>query len=132
MLKAILPDTSDKKSYIGLFLLYNNFFSYIYPFQKPKIMKKSIVKRWLPLAVILIAAMALTSCAAGNEDFDAEPAGFLMGLWHGFITLFTFIISLFKDNVNIYEISNSGWPYDLGFILGVMIFYGGSSKGSCR
>jgi hypothetical protein len=28
-----------------------------------------------------------------NEKFDVAPAGFWAGLWHGFISLFTFIIS---------------------------------------
>ena len=81
---------------------------------------------------IFALLLVLSSCAPGNEKFDAEPAGFLMGLWHGFISLFTFIISLFKDNVTIYEIENTGKLYNLGFILGAMIFYGGGSKSSCR
>jgi succinate-acetate transporter protein len=80
----------------------------------------------------LVGMFLLSSCAAGNETFDLEPAGFFMGLWHGVISLVTFVISLFNENVNIYEINNTGWPYNLGFILGIAIFYGGSSKGSCR
>jgi hypothetical protein len=82
----------------------------------------------LAFAAILI----LTSCAAGNERFDMDPAGFWAGLWHGLISLVTFIISLFNSDVAIYEVNNSGWPYNLGFILGIMIFYGGSSKGTCK
>jgi uncharacterized membrane protein HdeD (DUF308 family) len=74
----------------------------------------------------------LSSCAAGNDRFDADPAGFWAGLWHGFISLITFIISLFNNKVGIYEISNSGWPYNLGYILGVMLFYGGSTKSGSR
>ena len=86
--------------------------------------------KWLP--VLALAMLLLTSCAAGNEKFDIDPAGFWMGLWHGFISLVTFIISLFNDNVTIYEVNNTGWPYNLGFILGISIFYGGSSKGTCK
>jgi hypothetical protein len=93
-------------------------------------MKKTI--RFIPVLIIVVLALVITSCAPGNEKFDADPAGFWAGLWHGFISLVTFIISLFNDKVNIYEISNSGWAYNLGFILGVMIFYGGSSKGTCK
>ncbi|MCF8228927.1 MAG: hypothetical protein K9G58_06870 [Bacteroidales bacterium] len=93
-------------------------------------MRKSKIIRWLPL--IIIALFLLSSCAAGNEKFDVDPAGFWYGLWHGFISLVTFIISLFNENVSIYEVNNSGWPYNLGFILGVAIFYGGGSKSSCR
>jgi len=86
--------------------------------------------KWLTFA--LIAVLLLTSCAAGNERFDLDPAGFWMGLWHGLISLVTFIISIFNSDVTIYEANNSGWPYNLGFILGIMIFYGGSSKGTCK
>ena len=86
--------------------------------------------KWLPVA--LLAVFLLSSCAAGNQKFDLDPAGFWMGLWHGAITFIAFIISLFNDTVTIYEVNNSGWPYNLGFILGIMIVYGGSSKGMCK
>ena len=86
--------------------------------------------KWLP--IVLLAVLFLTSCTAGNEKFDIDPAGFRMGLWHGFISLVTFIISIFNDNVTIYEVNNTGWAYNLGFVLGISIFYGGSSKGMCR
>ena len=93
-------------------------------------MKNSNLLKWLFFAVI--AVFLLSSCAAGNEKFDIDPAGFWMGLWHGFISLVTFIISLFNDNVAIYEANNNGGWYNFGFILGIAIFYGGSSKSSCR
>jgi hypothetical protein len=82
--------------------------------------------------IIFALFLMLTSCAPGNEKFDAEPAGFLMGLWHGFISLVTFVISLFNDNVTIYEIDNTGKLYNLGFVLGAAIFFGGGTKSSCK
>ncbi|MFC2088797.1 hypothetical protein ACFLSX_04280, partial [Calditrichota bacterium] len=54
------------------------------------------------------------------------------GLWHGFISLFSFIASLFYDNVSIYEVHNNGNWYNLGFILGIMCFFGGSGGGAGR
>jgi hypothetical protein len=85
------------------------------------------------LILFVLFTLVVTSCAPGNEKFTAEdPAGFWMGLWHGFIALITFIISLFNDNVAIYEINNSGNWYNFGFILGIAIFFGGGSKSSCR
>lgn len=86
--------------------------------------------KWLP--ILLLAIIFLSSCAAGNEKFDIDPAGFWMGLWHGAITLVSFIISLFNDNVTIYEVNNTGWPYNLGFVLGILIIYGGGTKGTCK
>ncbi|MDA3937638.1 MAG: hypothetical protein PF636_12455, partial [Actinomycetota bacterium] len=59
-------------------------------------------------------------------------AGFWLGLWHGFIVLFTFLISLFRDNVTIYEVSNNGGWYNFGYLLGVMMFWGGGGGGAAR
>ncbi|MCK5331339.1 MAG: hypothetical protein KAK01_08025 [Candidatus Marinimicrobia bacterium] len=81
--------------------------------------------------------LSLAACVAGPNDLintvgTRAVAGFWKGLWHGFISLFTFIISLFRDNVNIYEVHNNGGWYNFGFILGVMCFYGGSKEGHTK
>ena len=95
-------------------------------------MKKAIV----PL--FLLALLLMTGCAAGpNElagsaDAVGATAGFWKGLWHGFISLFTFIVSLFSDSVTIYEVHNNGTWYNFGFLLGVMFFYGGSGGSAKR
>jgi hypothetical protein len=94
------------------------------------------VKRYLPLLILLI--LVLSACAAGpNEavgiaDADGETAGFLLGFWHGLIAPVTLIISLFKDNVNVYEVHNSGNWYDFGFVFAVVSFVGGSHGGRRR
>ncbi|HJN05576.1 MAG TPA: hypothetical protein QF480_03065 [Bacteroidales bacterium] len=92
-------------------------------------MRLTRIKTWILLGMIVFI---VTSCAPGSANFTVEQAGFFMGLWHGFISLFTFIISLFSDSVEIYEANNNGGWYNFGFILGISIFYGGSSKGTCR
>ena len=56
----------------------------------------------------------------------AEPARFWVGLWHGVISPIVFIASLFTPDVRIYEKNNRGILYDLGFLLGVMVVFGGS------
>ena len=53
-----------------------------------------------------------------------KPPGFLMGLVHGFISLFSLLGSLFLD-IRIYGFPNSGAGYDVGFVLGAALFYGG-------
>ncbi|MBI9108508.1 MAG: hypothetical protein JEZ04_17310 [Spirochaetales bacterium] len=96
-------------------------------------MKKSLI-----ILVIVLAAAVLFSCTAGPNTLEQtkmvedKPAGFLLGLWHGFISLFTFIISLFTDKVNLYEVYNNGGWYNFGFIIGVSIFFGGGGKGTSR
>jgi hypothetical protein len=41
-------------------------------------------------------------------------------------------VSLFNDNWTMYETNNVGKLYNLGFLIGVMLFWGGGSKGTCR
>ncbi len=72
----------------------------------------------------------LVGCAPGDARFQSHTAGFWAGLWHGLICLITFVISLFKDGVRFYECNNSGHTYDLGFLLGAMIMFGGGPFGS--
>ena len=82
--------------------------------------------------------LLLGACAAGPNDLagtasaDGDVAGFWLGLWHGFIALVTFVISLFTDSVSVYEVHNNGGWYDFGFILGLMISLGGGAGGSAR
>lgn len=87
------------------------------------------------LAVLLLLVLVVTACTAGvNPEIDtAAPdgdiAGFFMGLWHGFIAPITFFISLFTDNVNIYEVHNNGNWYDFGFVLGAGLLLSGGVFG---
>ena len=85
--------------------------------------------------LVLVAVLLLTACAAGpNPAVDAgpDPAGFWLGLWHGFIAPVTFFISLFSDNVNIYEVNNSGNWYDFGFVIGAGLLLSGGLFGRRR
>lgn len=82
-------------------------------------LKKSYLLIALGTLVLLFAG-----CAANNEMYLAEPAGFWAGLWHGLIVVITFIISLFTDKVAIYEINNTGGWYNFGFVLGLLISLG--------
>ncbi len=84
------------------------------------------------------ALFLLLSCTAGPNTLSgiAKPgsdiAGFWMGLWHGIIAPVTFVISLFSENINIYEVHNNGGWYDFGFVLGAGILFGGSGSASKR
>lgn len=98
-------------------------------------MKYDLMKNKLrlhPFLIFIFIAIVLTSCAPGSEKFSESAAGFWMGMWHGFISFFTFLIGLFSDTVSIYENNNNGNWYDFGFILGITFFYGGGSKSSCK
>ncbi|HSL25246.1 MAG TPA: hypothetical protein VLA54_03120 [Acidimicrobiia bacterium] len=90
------------------------------------------------ILLVLLLALLLGACAAGANPAlggateDGVVAGFWLGLWHGIIAPVTFIISLFTDNVNLYEVHNNGNWYDFGFVLGAGVLFGGGSLGGRR
>lgn len=88
------------------------------------------------VVVTLAGALALAACAPGPNDVAStgagQDAGFWLGLWHGFICPVTFVISLFTDNVNMYDVHNNGNWYDAGFALGALMILGGPSRGYRR
>lgn len=96
------------------------------------------MKRLFVLFMLSMVLIAITGCAARpNElvnvpDDEGEVAGFWQGLWHGFISPFTFLISLFSENLHIYEVHNNGGWYNFGFLFGASIIFGGSGGGAAR
>ena len=88
------------------------------------------------LIILGLALIMLAGCAPGvNElahsaDAKGVVAGFWRGLWNGVIAPVTFIISLFSHKVQMYEVHNNGGWYDFGFILGMMIIFGGGAGGA--
>ncbi|MBN1649184.1 MAG: hypothetical protein JW874_14195 [Spirochaetales bacterium] len=96
------------------------------------------MKKAFFIAAVIAVVLMLGACAAGpntledQADENGKVAGFFSGLWHGFIALFTFIISIFTDKVNVYDVNNSGILYNLGFIIGVSAFFGGSGGAGGR
>ncbi|MFW5847508.1 MAG: hypothetical protein ACOCVF_01125 [bacterium] len=82
-------------------------------------MKKSLViLSLLTLVVVLFSGCADVSPHA-ETCVTSDPYGFWGGLWHGLILPFSWIGSLFSDNIAIYALDNNGGWYDFGFFLGV-------------
>lgn len=94
------------------------------------------LRRLLPLLVLLVIVLGACSAGANPEvglpAADGDVAGFWTGLWHGLIAPITFLISLFKDTVNVYDVNNNGNWYDFGFVFGLSIAFGGSCRGAKR
>lgn len=82
-------------------------------------MKK--IRKPLLLTTALFACLFIVSCAGIepiNECLTGKQYGFFYGLLHGFITPVSFVTSLFRDDVAIYAVNNTGGWYDFGFLLG--------------
>ncbi len=95
-------------------------------------------KRLFFISIAILAMLLLVGCAAGTNptvdvlDADGKSVGFWSGLWHGVISPITFLISLPSDNVNVYEVHNSGNWYDFGFMFGVSLIFGGGARAAKR
>lgn len=83
------------------------------------------------LALILLIIMTiflLAGCVPGDGSYTSnKPAGFLSGIWHGWIAPISLIIGIFKPGIRVYETVNSGWWYDFGFYIAIISGFGGIS-----
>lgn len=88
-------------------------------------------RRALPLLLLLLllTLVLASSCTPGHPRFSAErpAAGFLWGIWHGWIAPLSLIGGLFNPAIRVYEAHNSGWWYDFGFYLAIIGGFGGLS-----
>lgn len=84
------------------------------------------------LVALVAACLLLAGCAAGPNTVATVSAvhlaGFWEGLWQGLISPITFLVSLFNDHVNIYEVHNNGNWYNFGFMIGVSATFSGIGR----
>jgi hypothetical protein len=91
-------------------------------------------KKLMQISLLLFIIFILTGCVAGSNIMVNTPnaagtiAGFWLGLWHGFISPISFLLSLFMKNVHVYEVHNNGGWYNFGFLLGASAMFGGSDS----
>jgi hypothetical protein len=94
------------------------------------------MKQAVVLVVASLALATMVGCAPGpnplvNTPDEAEDvAGFWQCLWHGIIAPITFIVSLFSDGVHVYDVHNNGNWYNLGFLVGLSVIFGGGGGGA--
>lgn len=71
----------------------------------------------------LLFLIVMVSGCADHVTFTVaakiEPVGFWFGVWHGFTLPFSWLGSLFSDDIAVYAIYNNGGWYDAGFAWGV-------------
>ena len=86
------------------------------------------------LALLGLAAVAVTLAACATQphpNLPASPPGFFSALLHGFIAPFALVAGILFDT-RIYAFPNSGWWYDLGFLIGLLPWTGGAAVGARR
>jgi len=79
------------------------------------------MRHHLRLVLVIALSLAVVGCAfASWSGLTDHPPGFFMGLWHGLLAPWTLILRWFMD-IRMYAVPNSGWFYDLGFLIGVAL-----------
>ncbi len=94
---------------------------------------RRIIKNFRFTILAAFMLFILTGCAHSislENCVETVSYGFFGGLWHGFIAPFSFLASLFMDDVALYAVNNNGGWYDFGFVLGAGILFGGGGKAS--
>ena len=85
-------------------------------------------KKIIICIIIILFILMLTGCMPGDGTYTVnKPATFFWGIWHGWIAPITLIMGLFKNNIRVYEIINTGWWYDFGFYMAIISGFGGLS-----
>ena len=89
------------------------------------------LRRSKSILLICMGILLFSSCVNSidvSQCVDDNTSGFWLGLWHGFICPFSFIGSLFDENIGLYDINNSGNFYNLGYVLGLAGIFGGGTN----
>ncbi|NLO12894.1 MAG: hypothetical protein GX124_02075 [Clostridiales bacterium] len=89
---------------------------------------KQVNRRKIILFCFMMALLLVTlsGCVPGDgANSQDKPAGFFWGVWHGWIAPITLIFSVFKHDVGIYEVYNSGFWYNLGYYMAIISGFGG-------
>ncbi len=90
-------------------------------------MRKKVLLLILAL-LLVVFLLALSGCIPGDgRNSPTQPAGFLWGIWHGWVAPFSLIIGLFNNQIRVYELFNTGWWYDFGFYMAIIGGFGGLS-----
>jgi len=88
-------------------------------------------KKGMFFIMLLLLVVVFSGCADVSSVCPAPTDhvyGFWGGLWHGIIVVWSWIGSLFSDNIAVYAVNNNGGWYDFGFVLGLGAFSGGASS----
>lgn len=86
-------------------------------------MKRNMIR----IILLVVISTLLLGCFAGTKDLSDKPAGFFLGIWHGWIAPLSLILEIFNSDIRIYEVNNRGFLYDLGFYISIIAGFGGLS-----
>jgi hypothetical protein len=77
-------------------------------------------QKLLMILVLVLVVVTFIWCTLAR--YVSSKAGFLSGLWHGFIILFSLVGKLFGFKVGLYALHNSDFTYCFVYIIGIGAF----------
>jgi len=87
-----------------------------------------MLRHLLVLSSIILLSVFVAGCfPGGGYSSPVAPAGFFLGIWHGWIAPISLIVGIFTDGVRVYEVNNTGWFYDFGFYMAIISGFGSLS-----
>lgn len=76
----------------------------------------------VPAYKLQLYSPAINPLLNTTDEFN-RISGFLPGIWHGAISPVTLVLSFVNSNIQMYAVHNDGFPYNLGFLIGVGIVF---------
>jgi hypothetical protein len=97
---------------------------------------KKFIALFVLIGVVLVAAgiyIIVYQVGMPTRDMSGAPANFWLGLWQGLNVFLSFIASWFDNNIVLYQVHNTGFWYNLGYLIALFVSIGafaGGSKGA--
>ena len=92
-------------------------------------MLQSVDRRHVSGLLVLFLSVLVLGCATQPSVpmfLAGDPPGFVVAVAHGLIAPFSLVGSVFSE-FRIYAFPNSGFFYDLGFLLGLSVWGGAAT-----
>ncbi len=89
----------------------------------------------MPISVLILIIIVFffpSTAYAWLQTYEVSPDrtyGFFSGLWHGIIAPFAVFAQLFDNDIILYSPVNSGFGYNIGFLIGIAVVIGGGASG---
>lgn len=80
--------------------------------------KKQLIVAWVTIFFIfLLSSLLITNAYAMINCYREDYGGFGSGLWDGLLSPIKVPLSIFWDDICVYNSNNNGFMYNLGFFI---------------
>ena len=84
-------------------------------------------RKYFTIFLAILIGLTLSGCMNQSDIDSGYIAGFWFSFWNGIIAPWSFLGSLFFENILVYATVNKGGLYDFGFLLGIGAFASSAS-----